>query len=82
VEVFDWPIEKLRDAYTKLGIGDDATRRRLAVLERIYVVGGLAVRLEAWELVTALALQPVPSETHGPHFIYSSWIRHGQVAAS
>jgi hypothetical protein len=57
-------------------------RRRLAVVERVYVVGGLAVRLEAWGTVTSLALRHVSSETYGADYIYSSWIRHGQVAAS
>ena len=75
-------IEKLVGVYKKLGIDDDANRRRLAVVERIYVIGGLAVRLEAWETVTSLALRPVPSETHGDQYMWSSWIRHGQVLAS
>ncbi|CAM4228866.1 Divergent AAA domain protein [Mycobacterium basiliense] len=75
-------IRRVCDAYTKLGVGVDATRKRLAVVIRIYVIGSLAVRLEAWETITSLSLQPVPSETYGADYMYSSWIRHGQVAAS
>jgi hypothetical protein len=72
-------IGKLCAAYTKLGVGLDEAHKRLAVVIRIYMLGSLAVRLEAWETVTALALRPVPS---GTGRVYSSWIRHAQVDAS
>jgi hypothetical protein len=81
-DLVDDAIEKLVRVYKSLGIDNDANHRRLAIVERIYVVGGLAVRLEAWDTITSLTLQPVPSETYGDEYIFSSWIRHGQVLAS
>lgn len=81
-DLVDDAVEKLLGVYKKLGIDGDANRKRLAVVIRLYVVGGLAVRLEAWDTVTSLALRPVPSETYGDDYIWSSWIRHGQTLAS
>ncbi len=75
-------IANLVAAYNDLDIDVDANRRRLSVVEHAYVLGSFAVRLEAWESVTALVLQPVPSETHGDQYMWSSWLRHGQVLAS
>ncbi|AKK27336.1 helix-turn-helix domain-containing protein [Mycobacterium sp. EPa45] len=75
-------IERLGDQYVKLGVGSDATRKRLSTVIRLYVIGSLAVRLEAWETVSSLALRPVPSESYGADYTYSSWIRHAQVDAS
>jgi hypothetical protein len=49
---------------------------------RLYVLGSLALRLEAWETAAGLALNPVPSETYGTDYMFSSWIRHAQVDAS
>jgi hypothetical protein len=49
---------------------------------RIYALGSLAVRLEAWETITSLSLTPVPSEAYGTQYMFSSWIRHAQVDAS
>lgn len=74
-------IGRLRDQYVKLGVGADATRKRLATLIRLYVLGGLAIRQEAWVTVTSIALVPVPSESYSD-YMYSSWIRHAQVDAS
>jgi Putative DNA-binding domain len=81
-DLVDDAIEKLCDAYKKLGIDADATHKRLAVVERIYVLGRLAVRQEAWETVNSLVLRPVPTNVHEPQYIYSSWIRHAQVYAT
>lgn len=78
-DLVDEATDKLCDAYKKLGVDEVATRKRFAVVTRIYVVGSLAVRLEAWETVRALALRPVPSSTYDPDFIYSSWIRNATV---
>ena len=80
-DLVDFAIEKLCDAYKKLGLDAEASRKRLAVVIRIYVLGSLAVRLEAWETVHSLALRPVPSNAYETSYIYSSWIRHGQVDA-
>lgn len=71
-------IDSLFDAYAKLGHGDAAAR--LDIITRVYVLGSLAVRLQQWNFVHDLALRPFPP--HGDAYIYSSWIRHGQVDAS
>jgi len=71
-------IDSLFDAYAKLGHGDAAAR--LDIITRVYVLGSLAVRLRQWAVVHDLALRPYPPS--GDVYIYSSWIRHGQVDAS
>jgi hypothetical protein len=81
-DLVDGAIEKLWDAYQKLGANADATRKRLAAVERIYVVGGLAVRQEAWETVNSLVLRPVPTNVRETGYVYSSWIRNAQVYAT
>jgi hypothetical protein len=75
-------IDGLYDAYRELGIGADLTRKRLAVVIRIYAIGSLAIRMAAWETVHSLAVRPVPSNPFDSNFIYASWIRHAQVDAS
>jgi hypothetical protein len=75
-------IGRLGDQYVKLGVGSAATRKRLSTVIRLYVLGRLAVRLEAWETVSSIALRAVPSESYGPDYMYYSWIRHAQVDAS
>jgi hypothetical protein len=81
-DLVDDAIEKLWDAYKKLGTDDNATRKRLGVVERIYVIGGLAVRQEAWKTVHSLALRPVPTNIFQTEYVYSSWIRNAQVYAT
>lgn len=71
-------IDSLFDAYAKLGHGDAAAR--LDIITRVYVLGSLAVRLRQWAVVRDLALRPYPPS--GDVYVYSSWIRHGQVDAS
>jgi hypothetical protein len=71
-------IDSLFDAYAKIGHGEAAAR--LDIITRVYVLGSLAVRLRQWAIVHDLALRPYP--TNGDVYIYSSWIRHGQVDAS
>lgn len=71
-------IDTLFDAYTKLGPGDAAAR--LDIITRVYVLGSLAVRLRRWNFVHDLAHRPYPPS--GDVYVYSSWIRHGQVEAS
>jgi hypothetical protein len=75
-------IETLYKAYRELGVGDDLTRKRLAVVIRIYAIGSLAIRMAAWETVHSLAIRPVPSNPFDSNYIYASWIRHAQVDAS
>jgi hypothetical protein len=71
-------IDSLFDAYTKLGHGDAVAR--LDIITRVYALGSLAVRLRQWNCVRGLALRPFPAG--GDVYVYSSWIRHGQVDAS
>lgn len=71
-------IDSLFDAYAKLGHGDATAR--LDIITLVYVLGSLAVRLRQWSVVHDLALRPYPPS--GDIYIYSSWIRHGQVDAS
>lgn len=75
-------IEALQENYANLGLGNAETRKRLTTVIRIYALGSLAVRLEEWQVVHHLALQPVPSNPYDRQYVYSSWIRHGQVDAS
>lgn len=56
-----------------------AARLWWSVVTRVEALGGLAVRLEDWETVKHLAGRPY-SEDGG--YTYSSWLRHGFVAAS
>lgn len=71
-------VDSLFDAYAKLAQGEAAVR--LDIITRVYVLGSLAVRLRQWTVVHNLVLRPYP--TNGDAYIYSSWIRHGQVDAS
>lgn len=71
-------IDSLFDAYAKLGNSDAAAR--LDIITRVYVLGSLAVRQQQWALVHDLVLRRYPP--HGDVYVYSSWIRHGQVEAS
>lgn len=71
-------IDSLFDAYTTLGHGEAATQ--LDIITRVYVLGSLAVRLRQWSVVHSLVLRPYPPSSDT--YVYSSWIRHGQVEAS
>lgn len=75
-------ISTLQESYAELGIDAADSRRRLDIVIRLYAVGSMAIRMSAWQVVHALALQPVPSNPFDSQYIYSSWIRHGQVDAS
>lgn len=81
-DLVDDATDILVEVYKSLGVDDDANRRRLVVVERIYIVGGLAVRLKSWETVRSLVLRPVPGNAYEPDYVYSSWIRAAQVYAS
>ena len=76
-------IDALYEAYRGLRDGPDLTRKRLAVVVRIYTVGSLAIRMAAWETVHSLAIRPVPTNPSDDNsYVYASWIRHSQVDAS
>jgi hypothetical protein len=55
-----------------------APRVFLAVLQRIYALGALAVRLKKWEVVRQLALQ-FPDRIDD---YWTNWLRHGLTMAS
>lgn len=81
-DLVDDATDILIEVYESLGVDDDANRRRLVVVERIYIVGSLAVRLKSWEILRSLVLRPVPGNAYEPAYVYSSWIRAAQVYAS
>lgn len=71
-------VDSLYDIYDSSGA--DPSKTRLDIINRVYVLGSLAVRLRIWPTIPALVLRPYPPMEDG--YVYSSWIRHGQVAAS
>lgn len=75
-------IGVLHEAYSQLWIDIEDSRRRLDVVVHLYALGSMAVRVRDWSVVHALALQRVPSNAAELTYVYSSWIRHGQVMAS
>lgn len=75
-------VDTLYEAYRELGVGEELTRKRLAVVVRIYAIGSLAIRMAAWETVHSLAIRPMPSNPFDSKYVYASWIRHAQVDAS
>lgn len=59
----------------------DAAAQKLEVIVRAYVIGAAAVRYRAWGVIRDLVLHP--SSAHPSlNYVYSSWIREGQVKAS
>lgn len=59
----------------------DAAAQKLEVIVHAYVIGAAAVRYRAWGVVRDLVLHP--SSAHPSlDYVYSSWIREGQVKAS
>lgn len=74
-------IDHFVRAFDVLDPSKKGTQVRLDILTRIYVIGSLAVRLAQWSFIHDLVLRP--AEAREPYtFVYSSWIRAGQVAAS
>lgn len=63
---------------TEIASQEKAPRTFLEVLERIYALGALAVRLRRWEAVRQLALQaPERIDEY-----WRNWLRHGLTMAS
>lgn len=71
-------IDSLYHGYAGLNQAD--AEAQLDVLNRAYVIGSVAVRTNNWAILHHLVLRPYPP-THDA-YVYSSWIRHGQVHAS
>jgi hypothetical protein len=94
-EWFDETVRVLVDAYASVADQDEvkrlglnsqlaptarAPRLWLAIVERVYALGGLAVRLEAWKAVRTLTDQlPGPLAQAGYE---RNWLRHALTAAS
>lgn len=94
-EWFERTISLLVDAYAaagdvnvvrRLGYGtvssprEKAPRVWLAIIERVFALGGLAVRREAWKAVRVLTIQlPAPLAEFG---FDTNWLRHGLTMAS
>jgi hypothetical protein len=87
-ELFELSVEALSSIYD--GVADRYGQERrdlmlpaaqvwLAVIERVYALGALAVRKEQWGSVAKLALQR-PAAVQGGR--YRSWLRHAHVMAA
>jgi hypothetical protein len=63
---------------TSINPAEKAPRVFLQVLDRVYALGALAVRLNRWEAVRQLTLQ-FPDRLDD---YWKNWLRHGQVMAS
>lgn len=86
--LFEMALEALRSIYD--GVADQYGRERhdlmlapaeawLALIERVYALGALAVRKRRWRAVTELALQR-PEVLR--EYRYRSWLRHAHVMAA
>jgi hypothetical protein len=81
-EIYSLPLGPHDDRGFSMSTGispeEKAPRVFLAVLERIYGLGALAVRLKRWEAVRQLTLQfPERLDDY-----WRNWLRHGLVMAS
>lgn len=74
-------IETLHTIYTELNGDQRQVGHLVDVLIRVYVIGGLAVRMRQWPLVHNIVQRPVQSSPGGG-YVYVSWLRHGQVEGS
>ena len=76
-------IKCLYDIYGSIGdVGLTQVRKQLGIVIRLYVIGSEAVRMSDWTTLHDLVLYPYPQPESDPVYIYSSWIRHGQVGGS
>lgn len=80
IDFADLTITRLFDAYKQLDPQDPS--KQLAIIVRCYIIGAAAVRCEAWSTISNLVLQPYPPKIDAFTYVYTSWIRHGQVQAS
>ena len=80
IDIADLTITRLFDAYKQLDPQDPS--KQLAIIVRCYIIGAAAVRCKAWSTISNLVLQPYPPKIDAFTYVYTSWIRHGQVHAS
>lgn len=74
-------VDALFQAFGRFGTSFEAAQSRWAMLTRLYVIGSLAVRMQAWLFLHDLVLRRVDSPGFSDYF-YSSWLRQAQVEAS
>ena len=79
-QVYSLPVADDGAMSRSISISPEAKAPRvfLEVLERIYALGGLAVRLRRWEAVRELTLQ----FPEGLDSYWKNWLRHGLTMAS
>jgi hypothetical protein len=80
-EIYSLPLGPHDDRMFSLSTGisptEKAPRVFLEVLERVYAVGALAVRLKRWDAIRQLTLE-MPDRLDD---YWRNWLRHGQVMA-
>lgn len=74
-------LDHLARTFAALGVGQEDSHARLAIITRVYVIGSMAVRSSLWRFAHDLVLHRATSPGY-PDYYYSSWIRAGQVDAS
>ena len=79
-EIVDLTIKRLFDTYKQLNPRNPS--KQLEIIVRCYSIGAAAVRCEAWSTISNLVLHSYPPKIDAFTYIYTSWIRHGQVEAS
>lgn len=79
-EIVDLTIKRLFDTYKQLNPRNPS--KQLEIIVRCYIIGAAAVRCEAWSTISNLVLYSYPPKIDAFTYIYTSWIRHGQVEAS
>ncbi|WRS29741.1 ATP-binding protein [Actinomycetaceae bacterium MB13-C1-2] len=76
--LFKLTTDKLFDLYSTYARHDP--QLGLDIVNRIYIVGSLAVRMKTWEVIPQMTIRPFSEYDDG--YAYTSWIRHGQVEAT
>lgn len=84
LRLYDLPFEERDAKYfghaTALDPREVAPRLWLAILERVFALGALAVREERWDAVRSLTVQLPPGLAQGGYEV--NWLRHGITMAS
>lgn len=74
-------VDALFTTYKQLSHGD--VTQKLEVVVRAYVIGAAAVRCKVWGAIRDLVLRPYSDHVDDiDQYVYSSWIREGQVEAT
>jgi hypothetical protein len=82
-DLVEMAIKLLYEAYAALpATGVELTEKRLAVVIRLYALGSLAVRLNAWKTIRSIVHRPAKAHPMDPNYLHSSWIRQGHVEAA